>query len=194
MRRRGCAIIAALLLATSAGPAISDSPSVTGNWQVNIDCGLSATASILLNLSEDSASGAIVGRYADCGTFEVPDAIRRVSSCVITPDPITARVDHSAFALPATGFFHSDGKMSPLSLFSCSAATEILSSHQLTGTIRTDDTGRAASVDGSFLNGAVTARDAKGTTCWSMEGTPSCAFDMRRNDLQQQHAGGERPS
>src|SRR5262245_24374351 len=110
MTGRGPAIIAALLLATSAGPGNAASPGVAGNWQVNIDCGLSATASILLNLAEDSASGAMVGRYTDCGTFEVPDAIRRVSSCVITPDPIPARVDHSDFALPATGFFHSDAK------------------------------------------------------------------------------------
>jgi hypothetical protein len=183
MPRRRPAIVATLLLIASAAAGKGASPDVAGNWQVNIDCGLSATASILLNLAEDSASGAIVGRYSDCGTFEVPDAIRRVSSCAITPDPIKARVDDSGFALPATGLFRSDAKMSPLSLFSCSAATEIVSSHQLTGSINTDGTGRATSVDGSFVNGAVTARDAKGATCWSVDAVPSCSFDMRRNDL-----------
>jgi hypothetical protein len=73
--------------------------------------------------------------------------------------------------------------MSPLSLFSCSAATEIVSSHQLTGTITTDDAAQPASVDGTFVNAAVDARDAEGATCWSVDSVPSCAFDMRRSDL-----------
>jgi hypothetical protein len=173
----------ALAFIVASGIAAASSPDVTGNWQVNIDCGLSATASIVLNLADDSASGAIVGRYADCGTFEVPNAIRRVSSCVITPDPLPVAVSGSTFAVPASGVFHSDARILPLSLFSCSAATEIVSSHQLAGTITTDDTGRPPSVDGTFVNAAVDARDAEGVTCWSAADVPSCAFDMRRSEL-----------
>jgi hypothetical protein len=183
MPPRGSVIVSALFLVVAAANTDAASPDVIGNWQVNIDCGLSATASTLFNLADDSASGALVSRYTDCGTFEVPGAIRRVSSCVITPNPMPVRVEGSAFTLPASGFFHSDATLAPLSLFTCSAATEIVSTHQLVGSITTDDTDRASSIDGSFVNNMVTARDATGATCWSLEGSPSCSFDMRRADL-----------
>ena len=71
------AFAAALL---SAAPAMVGAvqTDVRGNWQVNINCDLNATASIFFLLDEDVGSGSTTVRYTDCGTFEVPDALQEL--------------------------------------------------------------------------------------------------------------------
>jgi hypothetical protein len=73
---------------------------VRGNWQVNINCDLNATASIFFLLDEDVASGSTTVRYTDCGTVELPGAIRSISSCLFTPNPVVGQVDGTDFELP----------------------------------------------------------------------------------------------
>ena len=178
------ALVTVLLL--SAAPAMVGAvqTDVRGNWQVNINCDLNATASIFFLLDEDVASGSTTVRYTDCGTFEVPDAIRSVASCMFTPNPVGGQVDGSDFELPTSGFLGSEAMITPpFPFLSCSAATEILVSHHLGGTITTDDTGQAVSIDGTWANAEVVFHDTSGATCWSITNPPSCSFDMRRNDV-----------
>jgi hypothetical protein len=178
------AFLAALLL--SAAPAMVGAvqTDVRGNWQVNINCDLNATASIFFLLDEDVASGSTTVRYTDCGTFEVPDAIRSVSSCMFTPNPVVGQVDGTDFELPTSGFLGSEAMITPpFPFLSCSAATEILVAHHLSGTITTDDIGQAVSIDGTWVNAEVVFHDTSGATCWSITNPPSCSFDMRRNDV-----------
>ncbi len=176
--------VAALLL--SAAPANVDAvqTDVRGNWQVNINCDLNATASIFFLLDEDVASGSTTVRYTDCGTFEVPDAIRSVSSCMFTPNPVVGQVDGTDFELPTSGFLGSEAMITPpFPFLSCSAATEILVAHHLSGTVTTDDIGQAVSIDGTWANAEVVFHDTSGATCWSIINPPSCSFDMRRNNV-----------
>src|SRR2546426_2983588 len=178
------AFVAALLL--SAAPAKVDAveTDVRGNWEVNINCDLNATASIFFLLDEDVASGSTTVRYNDCGTFEVPGAIREPSSCVF-PSPLVGQVDGTDFELPASGFFPSDSHstIQPFPFLTCSAASRIVSSHHLSGTITADDTGLGVRIGGTWENGRVTFYDPMGAICWSMTNPPSCSFDMRRNDV-----------
>ena len=51
------ALVAALLLSAAPAKVDADQIDVRGNWQVNINCDLNATASIFLLLDEDAASG-----------------------------------------------------------------------------------------------------------------------------------------
>ena len=97
------ALVAALLSAVPA-KVHAVQIDVRGNWQVNLNCDLNATASIFFLLDEDVASGGIAASYADCGTFEVPGAIREPSSCVF-PSPLVGQIDGTDFELPASGFF-----------------------------------------------------------------------------------------
>ena len=183
MSRHAGLLAATLSMVVATGLANATPSLVDGDWQLNIDCGLSASATNPIQFAEDSASGAITGQFTDPGTFEVPGAIRRVSSGYDVPDPIPGQVSGTDFALPATGFFRSDAIVPAVPLFSCSAATEIISTHRLTGTVTDDGTGRATLIGGTWMNGMVDARDATGVTCWSVTPVPSCSFDMRRNDL-----------
>ena len=177
------ALVAALLSAVPA-KVHAVQIDVRGNWQVNLNCDLNATASIFFLLDEDVASGGIAASYADCGTFEVPGAIREPSSCVF-PSPLVGQVDGTDFELPASGFFPSDSHstIQPFPFLTCSAASRIVSSHHLSGTITADDTGLGVRIGGMWENGPVTFYDPMGAICWSMTNPPSCSFDMRRNDL-----------
>ncbi len=157
---------------------------VRGNWQVNINCDLNATASIFFLLDEDVASGSTTVRYTDCGTVELPGVIRSISSCMFTPNPVVGQVDGTDFELPTFGLVASDAViMPPFPFLSCSAATEILAAHHLSGTITTDDAGQAVGISGTWSNPAVAFYDTTGATCWSVTNPPSCSFDMRRNDV-----------
>jgi hypothetical protein len=156
---------------------------VRGNWQVNLNCDLNATASGFLLLDEDTATGATTGRITDCGTFEVPMAIRRPLSCVTTPSLLVGQVNGIDFELPATAFYASDAAIPPFPFLTCSTATHLLSAHHLTGTVTADDTGRAIRIDGMFLNERVEFHDTTGAICWSLTNAPSCSLAMRRNDL-----------
>jgi hypothetical protein len=180
---RYVAAFAAALLVATAGSATAESPDVLGGWQLNIDCGLLATATNSMQLAEDGVTGALTGHFVDFGTFEVPDAIRRTSGGHDVPDPIPADVTGTQFTLPAAGFFTSDATVPAFPIYSCNAATEIISTHRLTGTITADPNGRATGVAGTWENGMVDARDPNGVTCWAVSPVPSCKFDMRRNDL-----------
>jgi len=95
---------AALLWFTSPATVDAVQFDVRGNWQINLDCDLTATASLFWLLDEDIANGGITASYADCRTFEVPGAIRTPSSCVF-PSPLVGQVDGTDFELPASGFF-----------------------------------------------------------------------------------------
>ncbi len=157
---------------------------VRGNWQVNINCDLNATASIFFLLDEDVASGSTTVRYTDCGTVELPGAIRSISSCMFTPNPVVGQVDGTDFELPTFGLVASDAViMPPFPFLSCSAATEILADHHLSGTITAGDAGQAVGIRGTWGNADVAFHDATGATCWSVTNPPSCSFDMRRNDV-----------
>jgi len=170
----------------SAAPAMVDAAEtdVRGNWQVNINCDLNATASIFFQLDEDVASGSTTVRYTDCGTFEVPGAIRSVSSCMFTPNPVVGQVDGTDFELPTSGFLGSEAVITPpFPFLSCSAATEILVAHHLSGSITADEVGRAVDISGTWANAEVVFHDTSGATCWSITNPPSCSFDMLRNDV-----------
>src|SRR5438552_18921951 len=148
------AFVAALLL--SAAPAKVDAvqTDVRGNWQSNLDCDLTATASVFWLLDEDIESGGITASYTGCGTFGVPGAIREPSSCVF-PSPLVGQVDGTDFELPASGFFPSDSHstIQPFPFLTCSAASRIVSSHHLSGTITADDNGLGVRLGGMWENG-----------------------------------------
>src|SRR3989442_11413356 len=130
------AFVAALLL--SAAPAKVDAveTDVRGNWQVNINWDLNATASIFFLLDEDVASGSTKVRYTDCGTVELPAVIRSISSCMFTPNPVVGQVDGTDFELPTSGLVASAAViMPPFPFLSCGAATDIFAAHHLSGTI-----------------------------------------------------------
>jgi len=95
------------------------------------------------------------------------------------------QVDGTDFELPASGFFPSDSHstIQPFPFLTCSAASRIVSSHHLSGTITADDTGLGVRIGGTWENGPVTFYDPMGAICWSMTNPPSCSFDMRRNDV-----------
>jgi hypothetical protein len=169
--------------ACSVGVGRAGQANVSGDWQANLDCNLTATASLLLHLDEDSASGAVTGNMTDCGTFEVPGAIRRPSSCVLTPSVLQGHVTGTDMELPSGGNYMSDATVPAFPFLNCTAATEILSSHHLSGTVQVDDAGNAVGINGTWMNGAVDFRDSVGASCWSLSSTPSCSLDMRRNDL-----------
>ena len=178
------ALVAALLLSAAPPKVDADQIDVRGNWQVNINCDLNATASIFLLLDEDVASGSTTVRYSDCGTFEVPSAIRNVSSCMFTPNPVVGQVEGTDFELPTSGLLGSTAVVTPpFPFLTCSAASELLVAHHLSGTITTDHVGQAVSIDGTWANAQVVFRDTTGATCWSVTNPPSCSFDMRRNDV-----------
>jgi len=173
-----------------AAPAIvdADQVDVRGNWQVNINCDLNATASIFFLLDEDVASGSTKVRYTDCGTVELPAVIRSISSCMFTPNPVVGQVDGTDFELPTSGLVASAAViMPPFPFLSCGAATDIFAAHHLSGTITTDGAGQAVGIAGTWSNANVAFHDAAGVTCWSVTNPPSCSFDMRRNDV----AGGD---
>ena len=174
---------AALLWFTSPATVDAVQFDVRGNWQVNLNCDLNATASGFLLLDEDTATGATTGRVTDCGTFEVPMAIRRPLSCVTTPSLLPGQVNGTDFELPASGFYASDSTIPPFPFLTCSTATHLLSAHHLTGTVTADATGRAIRIDGMFLNERVEFHDTTGAICWSLTNAPSCSLTMRRNDL-----------
>ena len=95
---------AALLWFTSPATVDAVQFDVRGNWQINLDCDPTATASLFWLLDEDIANGGITASWGDCGTFEVPGAIRKPSSCVY-PSPLVGQVDGTDFELAASGFF-----------------------------------------------------------------------------------------
>ncbi len=75
-----------------------------------------------------STSGSTTVRYTDCGTFEVPNAIRSVSSCMFTPNPVVGQVDGSAFELPTSGFLGSEATWSR-AFYPPAAATPMTARH-----------------------------------------------------------------
>ncbi len=178
------AVVAALLLSAAPAMVAAVQTDVRGNWQVNLNCDLNATASTFWLVDEDVASGSTTIRNTDCGTFELPDAIRSVASCMSTPNPVVGQVDGTDFELPTSGFLGAEAMITPpFPFLSCSAATEILVAYHLSGTITTDDTGHAVSIGGTWANAEVFFHDASGSTCWSITNPPPCSFDMRQNDV-----------
>ena len=131
------ALVAALLLSATPAKVDADQIDVRGNWQVNINCDLNATASIFLLVDEDATSGSTTVRYSDCGTFEVPGAIRNVASCMFTPNPVVGQVEGTDFELPTSGLLGSTAVVTPpFPFLTCSPASELLVAHHLSGTIR----------------------------------------------------------
>src|SRR5262245_47053944 len=90
----------AAALAVAATCAAAADPNVVGSWQANIDCGLSATATSSIAIAEDGTSGSLTGEFNGPSTFQVPNAIRRVSGGHNDPDPFPVQVTGSSFALP----------------------------------------------------------------------------------------------
>ena len=184
MNQRVALLLLAAIRVGLSSPAIGAEPDLRGSWQVNIDCEFTATASIFLSLDQDLGTGVASGYYSDCGTFEVPPSIiRRPLSCEVEPLPIVGQVGASTFDLPTAGFFTSNATIAPLQLFTCTAATRIVSLHHFAGTrFTTDDTGRVVTVAGVFQSGPATVLDAADVPC--LQATPpACTFDMRRNDV-----------
>lgn len=170
--------LAAVLGASATAAFASD---VRGSWQMNLGCGFQSTATQLLALDGDPETGTVSGAVTDCGTFEVPGAIRRATSCTATP--FEGTITGADFALPAAGArWSSDMTFAPLAVISCAAATRIEWQQGLRGTVEQDESGRASAIRGVFDLGAVRLSDGAGT-CFEMSNAPDCDFDLRRNDV-----------
>jgi hypothetical protein len=157
---------------------------VSGGWQVNIDCGLAATATSFLTLV-GSAGGAVVeATTPECGTLEVPGEIVEILTCVHTPEPRVGIVSGSSIAIPSAGVFRNDATFEPFTFpFLLCPADRVVSEHRYVGTIFEDGSGVATQIAGTLINTLLQVYRPDGSVCLDIPDTLDCQFDMRRNEV-----------
>jgi hypothetical protein len=173
-----------LLAATTTRAQFLD---VSGNWQVNVDCGYYATATSFLNLTENTSTGEVTASPpAIQGTIEFPNAIQRIDSNTVVSGPTTGAVgSFGSFSLPA--FPDSTRTHVTLAppydyvLLGCPVAGIVFDTRYAGSA--TGSGGIASFVDGTIYNANFDFRDATDTTCYAFAGEIDCGFSMRRNDV-----------
>ena len=93
-------LVAVLTLAARASVGRTAELDVQGNWQLNVDCGYSATGTSFLAIDQAPGGRAITASPTTCGSFEVPGAIRRIASCTSTPATYDGSIVEDAVTLP----------------------------------------------------------------------------------------------
>jgi hypothetical protein len=178
-------LVAVLTLAARASVGRAAELDVQGNWQLNVDCGYSATGTSFLAIDQAPGGRAITASPTTCGSFEVPGAIRRIASCTSTPAIYDGSIVEDAVTLPDGEGWHVDFSVArnvdiqPV----CTGVHRIEFQNRLVGRVREESGGQATSIAGTLQLGAVTLLTAGDLPCYHLDDGPDCQFELRRNDL-----------
>lgn len=175
--RIGLVLLAGVLLAPVRGLAAD----VTGSWQINISCGLFATATSFVDIADDGAGGLSVTTPV-CGTLEVPGAIHELTTCVFTPDPRDALLSGSSLTFPASGLHRSDSTTAtPFDFVGFCQAARVVNESAFQATVVEESGGVATRLTGNLVNGLLEIYRPDTSLCFSLANSPDCTFEMRRN-------------
>lgn len=182
MAKRGLALVATWLAVSVSWSAPTYGADVSGDWQVNIDCGLAATATSFLTLTGTTGSSAVEATTPECGTLEVPGEIVEILSCTSTPEPRIGSNSGTSLTIPPSGVFRSDSLFTPFTFpFLLCPADRVVSDHRYNGTVVDDGAGVAVSISGTLFNTLLRVYRPDGSICIDIADTLDCTFDMRRN-------------
>lgn len=170
-----------LLAGVLAAPRGSQAADVAGSWQINISCGLFATATSFVDIADDGAGNLTVTTPV-CGTLEVPGAIHQLTTCVFTPDPRDGLVSGATVSFPASSLGHSDSTTdTPFNFVGLCQAARVVNESAFDGTVVEEAAGVATRISGTVVNGLLQVYRPDTSLCFSLLDSPDCTFDMRRN-------------
>ncbi len=185
----GALFLSAVLLFLAQNQARADEIDIGGKRQVNLTCPASVSATNFIDISENVATGEVQvvqvpPLVSSCGTVFAADAIRRISSCTITPSPTIGQVSGTDLDIPVTGSYMVDVTFETPFLWplvGCSGPPVARGTLQarVDGTIAD---GTPVRITGTMTNTEATLFDTLGEVCGGFA-QESCTFIMLPNEV-----------